>query len=237
MQPYIHLFGPAHLVILIAVPALAAVLAFIQRKFTPGSNSLRLGLAAALLLDTAVFYRYQVSHGLLSFPDHMPFELCDASLVLVFLSLLTLNKTVFDLAYYFTLAGASMALITPNLWEPFPSFGTMQFFIAHGLIVAGALYLVWSGQARPRPGSVARAMLGGNAYAAMVGAFDAVFKTNYMYLRAKPANASLLDLLGPWPWYLLCSEAVGLAIFALLYLPFRKRAAKTTGVGPVVARH
>jgi uncharacterized membrane protein YwaF len=41
-----------------------------------------------------------------------------------------------------------------------------------------------------------------------------------MYLSAKPQNASLLDLLGPWPWYVVASEGVALGGFLLLYLPF-----------------
>jgi hypothetical integral membrane protein (TIGR02206 family) len=187
----------------------------------PGSKGPRLSLAIALLLDTAIYYGFLATHGQLTFPDHLPLELCDASLCLVIVALFTLNKTVFDLAYYGTVAGATMALLTPNLWEPFPSFGTVQFFVAHGLTVAGVLFLLWSGQARPRPGSVARAMLGVNVFAACVGAFDYFFKINYMYLRAKPQNASLLSFLGPWPWYLLAAEAVALCVFVLLYLPFR----------------
>jgi hypothetical integral membrane protein (TIGR02206 family) len=227
MRPYIRLFGPEHFVILVTVPALAAFLAIVQRKFFAGSQRLRLILAALLLLDTVVFYWYQVTHGLLSFPGHLPLELCDVSLVLVCVSLLLLDETVFDLAYYLSLGGATMALLTPNLWEPFPSFGTVQFFVAHGLTVAGVLYLVWSGLARPRPRSIGRAMLGLNVFAVVVGGFDYFFKTNYMYLRAKPPNASLLDFLGPWPWYIVSAEVSALAIFALLYLPFRRRTEKT----------
>lgn len=223
MTPNFHLFGPAHLFILSAVISLSAVLALIHRRLLPHSKSVRLSLAAALLADSAIYYGFLITHGQLTFPDHLPLELCDASLCLVILSLFTLNKLAFDLAYYGALAGATMALLTPNLWEPFPSFGTVQFFIAHGLIVVGALYLVWSGEARPRPWSVARAMLGVNLFAVCVGAFDYVYKTDYMYLRAKPQNASLLDVLGPWPWYLIGAEFVALAIFTLLYLPFRKR--------------
>ena len=119
-----------------------------------------------------------------------------------------------------------MALLTPNLWEPFPSFGTVQFFVDHGLIVTGVLYLAWAKQARPRAWSVGRGMLVLNIYAALVGAFDFLFKTDYMYIRAKPQNASLLDFLGPWPWYLAATELVAFGLFLLLYLPFRRSSGK-----------
>jgi len=221
MQANFNLFGPAHLSILTTVLGLSSTLAIIQRRLAPGSRWLRIGLAIALVADSALYYGHLAWHGQLTFPDHLPLELCDASLCLVIIALFMLNKLVFDLAYYGALAGATMALLTPNLWEPFPSFTTVQFFVAHGLIVAGVLYLLWSGQARPRPGSVARAMLGVNVFAAIVGTFDFAFKTNYMYLRAKPPNTSLLDALGPWPWYILAAEGLAWLVVLLLYLPFR----------------
>jgi hypothetical integral membrane protein (TIGR02206 family) len=228
MQTNFRLFGPMHLFILGAVPFLAGVLALIQRRLPAGSKGLRIGLAVLLLLDSVMYYGYLVFRGQLTFPDHLPLELCDASLCLIIIALFTLNKIVFDLAYYGALAGATMALLTPNLLEPFPSFGTIQFFVAHGLTVAGALYLAWSGLVRPRQGSVGRAMIAVNIYAAFVGAFDFIFKTDYMYLRAKPQNASLLDFLGPWPWYLVSAEGVALVVFLLLYIPFRKSAMNAT---------
>jgi hypothetical integral membrane protein (TIGR02206 family) len=226
MNPYIHLFGPAHLSMLAAVPALAGLLAFAHRKL-PGAaaRGLRLGLAVVMVANMIIFYRW--SHPL-SFPNDLPLELCDLSLFLALLSLFTLRPAFFDLAYFWTLAGASMALLTPNLNEPFPSFGTVEFFVTHGLTVTSVLYLVWSRQARPRRWSVLRAMIGINVVALIDGPFDYFFKTDYFFLRAKPANPSLLDYLGPWPWYILSTEGVALILFMLLYMPvWRKNAAMT----------
>lgn len=224
MPANFNLFGPAHLAILGAVPLLAGILALVQRQLPAGFKGLRIGLAAVLLLDTALYYGHLATHGQIAFPDHLPLELCDASLCLVIVALFTLNRAIFDLVYYTALAGATMALLTPNICDPFPSVSTAQFFIAHGLVVAGVLYMVWSKQARPRPGSVGRALLAVNIFAAVVGTFDFIFKTDYMYLRAKPQNVSLLSFLGPWPWYLVATEGVAFSIFVLLYLPFRRPA-------------
>ena len=87
MTSNFRLFGPVHLLILGAVVLLAAGLAVIQRKLLPGTKVLRLGLAVTLLSDSVVFYGYQITHGQLTFPDHLPLELCDASLCLVVIAL------------------------------------------------------------------------------------------------------------------------------------------------------
>jgi len=225
MESNSYITVPAHVVILGAVPLLAAILAAVQRRLSPGFKGLRVGFAVVLLLDVIWWYGYLAFHGQLTFPENLPLELCDATLCIMIIALFTLKPVVFDVAYYYAVAGTSMALLTPDLWEAFPSLSTVQFFIAHGLVVTGALYLVWSKQARPRAGSVGRALLAGNIFAAIVGIFDWLFRTNYMYLRAKPESASLLNFLGPWPWYILATEGVALGLFLLLYLPFRSSSA------------
>ena len=129
-----------------------------------------------------------------------------------------------------------MALLTPNLNEPFPSFSTVEFFVTHGLTVMSVLYLVWSGQARPRKWSVVRAMIGINVVALIDGPIDYFFRTDYFFLRAKPADPSLLDYLGPWPWYILSTEGVALILFLLLYLPVRRsREVKPVGANQLTA--
>ena len=211
--------GLAHLGLLSAVIVLAAALTVLQRTVLRGSPWLRLGVGAVLLAETLGWYAFQARLGQLT-TAHLPLELCDLTLFLVIVELFTLSAAVFDVCYYLALAGTSMALLTPDLWERFPSLSTCQFFFAHGLVVAAVLYLAGSGLARPRPGSVVRAMLAANLWAVVAGSFDWILHTNYMYLRHKPQQNSLLDLLGPWPWYIAGGEAVALVLFLLLYLPF-----------------
>ena len=61
------------------------------------------------------------------------------------------------------------------------------------------------------------------AYAALVGFVDAVTGADYMYLRSKPPSATLLDFLGPWPWYILSAAVLAALLFAILDAPFRLR--------------
>jgi uncharacterized membrane protein YwaF len=55
-----------------------------------------------------------------------------------------------------------------------------------------------------------------------------------MFLREKPGRASLLDLMGPWPWYIPAAALLALALYVLLDLPFRRW--PRTPEGPVLRR-
>ena len=64
-------------------------------------------------------------------------------------------------------------------------------------------------------------MIALNIYAVVVGIINAIAGWNYGYLCRKPAMPSLLDFLGPWPWYLLSLELVAFLTFLILDLVWR----------------
>jgi hypothetical integral membrane protein (TIGR02206 family) len=215
-------FGPAHLAILAAVPAAAAALAAAARRRPGAVRPIRLALAGAIAADAAGWYAWTFHRGWLDPPAGLPLDLCDVVLGLTVVALVTMRPWALEAVYYLGLGGSGMALLTPDLGGDVPGWAAAQFFVAHGAVVAAVLFLLLAGALRPRPGSWWRVFLGANAYAAAVAAFDLRFGTNYLYLREKPASASLLDLLGPWPWYVLAGDAVALVLMWLLQLPFRR---------------
>ena len=50
--------------------------------------------------------------------------------------------------------------------------------------------------------------------------FNQILGSNYLFIAHKPETASLIDVLGPWPWYILSLEVIGAVMCLLLYLPF-----------------
>lgn len=222
MQTDFHLFGPVHLAVIGLVPIAAAVLAAVQSRIPRAGKPIRYSLVLLLLACTIAYYGSFVIAGERMFPNHVPLELCDAALWLVIVALITLKPAIFDVAYYWALVGTALAVVTPNLTQP-SLFLQVQFFADHGLIVVAVLYLLWTRQLRPRPGSVARSLLALNILAVFVGTFDSLFKTNYMFLRDKPQGKTLMNAFGPWPWYIAVCEGAGLVLFPLLYLPFWRK--------------
>jgi hypothetical integral membrane protein (TIGR02206 family) len=217
-----RLFGPAHLSIIAAVPACAAALAWLRRRRPDRARWIRLSLGALLALNALCWYAYRFAVLGMHLPQGLPFELCDISLWLTVYSLLRLDQISFELAYYWGLAGAAMAVLTPDLIAPLPSLSSIIFFADHGGLIVSILYLLWSNRLRPRPKSWESAFLTLNIYAVVVAIFDFVFGANYLYLRNKPASSSLLNVMGPWPLYIFTADLLALMMFLAMAVPFHK---------------
>jgi hypothetical integral membrane protein (TIGR02206 family) len=181
----------------------------------------RLALGYGLAANELIWWVFRYSHEGLRFRANLPLQLCDVTLWATALACITLIPVFVEFAYFAGFTGSAMAVLTPDLWSPFPSYPAIYFFVAHGGIIVGAPTLVFGRIAPLRRSAVWRAFALLLAYAGVIGAFNQFFGANYMYLCRKPANATLLDVFGPWPVYLFTSAAIGLAVFWLLWLPVR----------------
>jgi hypothetical integral membrane protein (TIGR02206 family) len=211
------LLGAEHLGALVLIAAGTAGLVFVARR-RPGAW-LR-WMAVVLVAVELSWWAYVLSGGVpgSELAYSLPLQLCDAAIFVAAAALWTRRQLIVEVTYFWGLAGTIQALLTPDLPQHFPSYPYFQYYLAHGGVVAAALLLVIGLRIRPRhPFQVAGLTA---VYTALVGVVDLLSGANYMYLRAKPPAATLLDVLGPWPVYIVVAPAVAFALLAALYAPF-----------------
>jgi hypothetical integral membrane protein (TIGR02206 family) len=219
----VPLFGPVHLSLLLATIGAAIALSRLCRRKQVSGRAVRLALGCGLAGNELIWWVFRYSHEGVHV-SNLPLQLCDLTVWMTVLASLTTVPVIVEFTYFAGVAGSGMALLTPDLWTPWPSYPAIYFFIAHGGVLVACAVLTFGKLAQIRRGAVWRAFGVLAAYALAIGAFNAIFATNYMYLCKKPANPSLLDLLGPWPVYLGGGAVVACMLFWVLWLPLRPAA-------------
>jgi hypothetical integral membrane protein (TIGR02206 family) len=215
-------FGPSHLAVLALAFAVPVALVLVARraKSPPVTDGIAWGLAGLLVATHLFSFARAMAGGPDGWKDELPMHLCDWATFITAYALAQRGRVACDLAWFWGLGGTFQAVLTPDLAADFPSIGFITFFLAHCGVVAGALFLAFALGMRPEPRSAWRAFLGCQVYLAAAGATNLLLGTNFGYLCAKPARASLMDWLGPWPFYIISLELVTVVTFALLYAPF-----------------
>jgi hypothetical integral membrane protein (TIGR02206 family) len=179
-----------------------------------------LAFAGELIATWVLWYWLIATRGWLSPQTLLPMDLCDWATIAALATLLRPNQRSYELAYFWALSGTLQALVTPDLFYDSPDLRFVVFFAFHGGTVAAVLFLTLAAGMRPWPASIPRVLARSSLYLVAALATNWAFGTNFGYLSAKPANPSLLDVMGPWPLYIV--ELVGLAVLyvVVLYLPF-----------------
>lgn len=207
---------PGHRAVLLIVAAAAAALLVAARWLRGREDRLaRRLLAVALIGNELLSWSWAAAHGVV----RVPLQLCDLAVGLMAWALWTLRPRACELIYFWGLAGSFQALATPDLNVGLPARSAVHFFLSHGGVVLLSVYLAVTGRVQATWGSVARVWGVTNLYAAAAGLINGLWGANYGYLARKPSQPSLLDVLGPWPWYIVGMEGLALVFFVMLYLP------------------
>jgi len=220
-QPFV-LFGHSHLIVLAAVlilPLLLVVIARISRAAIV-DRIVRTAFAVWLIGIWIVWYWLIFERGWQSAQTLLPMHLCDWACIAVIVTMLVPNQRSYELAYFWALAGTLQGLLTPDLAVGLPDLRAVVFFGFHGGVIAGVIYLTFGSRLRPYASSIPRVIAATLIYAVSAGFVDWAFDVNFGYLRAKPAQASVLDFLSPWPWYIGELVGIGLLSIFVFYAPW-----------------
>ena len=147
------LLGPLHLLLLAAIALAAVLLTLLCRKRTAARRPVRLALGIGLAGNELIWWCYRYSHEGVHLWN-LPLQLCDVTLWTTCAACLTLAPLLIEFNYFAGLAGAALALLTPDLWRPWPQYPAIYFFVAHGGIVVGIAVLVFGCRAVLRAGAL-----------------------------------------------------------------------------------
>ena len=200
------------------------VLAALVRRARPGRSASIVGrlFAGVLLANEVLHWAHNIRElGFASFIQNgLPLQACSVAVLATAVALLWRNQWAYEIAYFWGLVGASNAVLTPSLEFDFPEYRFIQYFIAHGGIVAGALFATWSLRMRPDVRGLVRAFASLNAFALALALINPLLGSNYLYLSAPPVGSATPFFFAPWPWYIPILEVIALALFFLVLLPF-----------------
>lgn len=222
VEPFV-LFSPSHLVVLAVSVYLFIHIPFLiyQNRTAAWVDSFCKILGMVLIVNEWGWLIYKYNIGGFSWAEYLPLELCTINAYLLgYLLIFKPRFAIFEVVYFWGLAGTVQGLITPRLFAAFPHYLYWEYFITHTGIILAVLVLVFWYRWQVTWQSLWRSFFWLQVAALFNLVVDFTFEVNYMLMRELPGVPSILDFFGEWPWYIFACELFGLISFIFYLLPF-----------------
>ncbi|MDN6329574.1 MAG: YwaF family protein [Brachybacterium sp.] len=215
-------YGAAHVSMLVLLVMAAVVLVRWARRGEPERVDRVLRIAGWVLLANAVFW---TAWGFMpwawNLEESLPLHYSDALRFLLPIALIIRAPWAIVVSWFWGLTLNMQSVLTPDVnyfvWIPLEF---VEYWIAHLSGVLGPVVLVWGLRFHPTWRGCGLAYAATVLWAAIAFTGNALTGANYGYLNRAPDGASILDLLGPWPQYLLVEAVLIAVVWALMTLPW-----------------
>jgi hypothetical integral membrane protein (TIGR02206 family) len=163
------------------------------------------------------FYQTNNISGLLSI------HISSMSVILSVIVLIRFKQKIFDVLFYWALILVPQAIITPGIYRfGFPHLRFFQILWVHFLVLYTIVYLLWVEKRRLSKNNLRRALIVTHIYGFFVFIVNMIFNTNYMFIGNKSSVPSLIQYLGPWPYYIFVLDIILIVLFIVLNKIYRK---------------
>lgn len=233
MESAFEMFSAVHITSMITLCFLILLLFYNRNRWTIQQQKVQFMerfFALTLFIMDGCYYIWLVQTGRWDWGNSLPLELCSISLIITIVLLWTGKKMLYSFVFFAGIGGAIQAVATPVLDLNFPHFRFFHFFYTHFGIILTALYFTWVRGYKPTFKGVIQTMITLNVLLPFLFVINFLVEGNYMFLQEKPRGGSLLDFLGPYPWYILSLELVAFIVFSCLWLLFKERNKQGEGV-------
>ena len=222
-NPFI-LFGTTHIVTIIAITLVSIFLPLIYKTKSEYQKSIMTKAIAFVIFCHVIISPYKDLYLLdnpYNWREVLPFHMCDLSEIFLIFFLLGGPSILYKCAFFWGLAGATMAIITPDI--EFLDLDYAFFMIGHGMIIIGIMYATVALDNRPYAKDIVTVSL---ITALILLPITYLINyilgepANYWYLMQKPAGASLMDAFPEPPYHLLVTTPLAILMFCLIYIPY-----------------
>ena len=157
--------------------------------------------------------------------DHLPITVCGWAAIFCSYMVIGKSQTLFDISYFWLLAGSVFALLTPTVitYTGPTRFRYYQFWAEHTLGYVAVFYMIFVHGMRPTVRSAIKAHLSLCALAIVAYFTNRMLGpgANYLFMARPESTPSILDILPPhFGLRLLIMVSAITALFALVYLPW-----------------
>lgn len=184
------------------------------------------GFTVGMIAALAVIFKmiWKITVGDFDYQSDLPIHMCHFSALITPFMMINRNKRLFSFLYFWIIVGTLNALITPDVEENFPHVWYFQYFIEHSSLVIAILYTVFVYGMKPRWKDFWIALIATNIFLLISLLVNFTIDSNYFYTLNKPEIPTLLDMFGPWPWYLVQGQIMLVCFFLLALAPFLRSA-------------
>ena len=218
------LFGTTHIVTIIAITLISIFLPLIYKTKSEYQKSIMTKAIAFVIFCHVIISPYKDLYLLenpYNWREVLPFHMCDLSEIFLIFFLLGGPSILYKCAFFWGLAGATMAIITPDI--EFLDLDYAFFMVGHGMIIIGIMYATVALDNRPYAKDIVTVSL----ITALI-LLPITYLINYIlgepanfwYLMQKPAGASLMDAFPEPPYHLLVTTPLAILMFCLIYIPY-----------------
>jgi len=186
----------------------------------PRQEQLGIVLGLIVMSNYLVWVGLEAIAGTFDSKLHLPFHLCRFANLAIPFVMIWKKERLFQVLYFWGMSGMLQGAITPDVTHGFPHFHYFRFFIGHNGMVLVLIYAIVVFDLRPTLKGLWDSFLALNAFLVFAAIVNLILDSNYFWICGKPPTASLLDYLGPWPWYILIAEFVALLHYSVAYAPF-----------------
>lgn len=223
-------YGSEHLIVLIFTVVLAVVAVLVARRIRGTryeNQALRIS-GWVMLMTTVLWTLWGFLPGNWNIDQSLPLQLSDAVRLITAIALLTRAGWAIAISYFWGLTLNLQSIITPDLnYFDYPVLEFVMYWFLHIAALIVPIIFVWGLGYRPTWRGYGIAYAATLLWAGTAFSVNTLTGANYGYLSHAPAGPSVLDVLGPWPVYILWEAVIIAVVWALMTWPWETRDSRT----------